>query len=154
MKILNVPHIQQPTGSNLCWAACALMVYKYYNRGSAEALSNVVNYFGGMTQAGCSAMSMLYLQGKNLKPSKIFKDLDMDFIVGCLDRGSPYLISYQLNSGTSHMVVVGGYDTSAQGAVTFYVEDPAEPNSQLPYALNELAKLRGEAREVIDGFAV
>ena len=156
VKMLNVPYVGQPKNSDWCWAACALMVLKHYKPDCREEIGDVVGHYGG-TGAGCSGMSMLYLMDKNIKPTSRDTQLNKHFIVFCLDNDSPYVITYTLNAGTNHMVVVTGYETSSYGACSFYVKDPAEAQcarQPFKYSWDQLLNLGGQASGVIDGFGV
>lgn len=125
---LSVPLKKQPSGSNLCWAMCAVMVCDYFN-GPFLTAEHVLKHFQFESDTrGCAAMAAAFLESEyRLSYKDACKDAGINPVrlLQYINRKVPVILGFTTKTG-GHAVVLVGYHISPEGKITFLVNDPEE----------------------------
>lgn len=111
----NIPHVQQPSNTNWCGAACLKMVYEIYN--IPCTLEEIWDAIKGTDERTYDENCRLYLMGRhvkqmNLNPCIISTPNPIATLDACF-KGGIHVISLfrpNLQGDSSHFVVITGWD--------------------------------------------
>ena len=118
-KKLNIPVIYQ-TQTEWCWAACAVMILKYYgyNKKFLSAYNQGCKHKDIKKVFSHWKMSCKFKKGKML----------FSTIVSEINAGRPIEIGIQIPFGDSHVVIIIGYKTLSESNYV-YIIDPKHGGS-------------------------